>query len=100
MREGEEEEEEEKEVASAHQRRLAAVERGLKGTVLGSLLLPLLAVVSGPDVCTLQMANTLQKRISTLAQLASEVSGGWGRRRIKGATTQLLQLGLKTAHDQ
>ena len=59
---------------SLRQLRLQAVERVTKGTVLGCLLPPLLAVVSDSAVCTLQMANTLQKDLSGLAQLAAQVS--------------------------
>jgi len=55
------------------QTRLHAVERVTKSTVLGSLLLPFLAVVSNPSVCTLQMANTLQRKFTSLAQLAAQV---------------------------
>jgi len=55
------------------QSRLHAVERVTKSTVLGSLLLPFLAVVSNPSVCTLQMANTLQRKFTSLAQLAAQV---------------------------
>ena len=55
------------------QSRLQAIERVSKATVLGTLLLPLLAVVSNPASCTLQMANTLQRKFTSLAQLAAQV---------------------------
>ena len=61
-----------------------AVERAARSSVLGCCLQPLLAVVSDPETCTLQMANTMQRSLSKLAQLAAQVrSGGvvmqWGR---------------------
>ena len=56
------------------QTRLQAVERAVRGSVLGCLLQPLLAVISEPAVCTLQMANTMQMHLSSLAQLAAQVT--------------------------
>ena len=53
---------------------LPAVERVVKSTALSCLLLPLLVVVSNQQVCSLQMANTLQRSLSTLVQLAAQVS--------------------------
>ena len=55
------------------QTRLQAIERAVRGSVLGCLLQPLLAVISEPAVCTLQMANTMQMYLSSLAQLAAQV---------------------------
>ena len=55
------------------QARLQAIERTAKSSLLGCILQPLLVVVSNPAVCTLQMANTLQRNISTLAQLTAQV---------------------------
>lgn len=63
----------EEEEEGLRQSRLQAVERVSKATVLGTLLLPLLAVVSNSVSCTLQMANTLQRRFTSLAQLAAQV---------------------------
>ena len=57
----------------SRQVRLQAVERAVRGSVLGCLLQPLLAVISEPSVCTLQMANTMQMHLSSLAQLAAQV---------------------------
>ena len=56
------------------QTRLQAVERAVRGSVLGCILQPLLAVISEPAVCTLQMANTMQMHLSSLAQLAAQVT--------------------------
>lgn len=56
--------------------RLQAVERATRGTVLGCVLQPLLAVVSDSNVCTLQMANTFQMHFSSLAQLTAQVDTG------------------------
>ena len=53
--------------------RLQVVERSAKASVLGCVLLPLLATLSEPAVCSLQMANTLQLSLSSLAQLAAQV---------------------------
>ena len=50
-----------------------AVERAVKSTVLGGLLLPLLVVASDQAVCTLQMANMMQKSLHSLVQLAAQV---------------------------
>ena len=50
-----------------------AVERAVKATVLGGLLLPLLVVASDQAVCTLQMANMMQKSLHSLVQLAAQV---------------------------
>ena len=60
-------------LTGGRQSRLQAIERATRGTVLGCILQPLLAVVSDSDVCTLQMANTLQIHFSTLAQLTAQV---------------------------
>ena len=57
----------------SRQVRLQAVERAVRGSVLGCLLQPLLAVISDSSVCTLQMANTMQMHLSSLAQLAAQV---------------------------
>ena len=62
------------------QTRLQAVERAVRGSVLGCLLQPLLAVISEPAVCTLQMANTMQMHLSSLAQLAAQVTVWCGER--------------------
>ena len=62
------------------QTRLQAVERAVRGSVLGCLLQPLLAVISEPAVCTLQMANTMQMHLSSLAQLAAQVIVWCGER--------------------
>ena len=63
------------------QTRLQAIERAVRGSVLGCLLQPLLAVISEPAVCTLQMANTMQMHLSSLAQLAAQVTDERGRKR-------------------
>lgn len=52
---------------------LLALERASKGTVLGSLLVPLAVLVRDDEACTLQMANTLQRSFSILAQQAAQV---------------------------
>ena len=62
------------------QTRLQATERAVRGSVLGCLLQPLLAVISEPAVCTLQMANTMQMHLSSLAQLAAQVTVWCGER--------------------
>ncbi len=60
---------------SPRQSRVQAVERAARGSVLGCLLQPLLAVVSHPNTCSLQMANTMQRNLSRLAELSAQVSG-------------------------
>ena len=49
------------------------IERVLKCTVLGGLLLPLLVVIGDRRVCTLTMANMLQKSLHPLVQLVAQV---------------------------
>ena len=72
---GEEEEEEEEERGRGERGAcVPAVERALKSTVVGGLLLPLLVVVGDRRVCTLTMANFLQKSLHPLVQLAAQVS--------------------------
>jgi len=51
-----------------------AIEKAARSSVLGCLLQPLLAVVSDPKTCSLQMANTIQRRLSKLAELSAQVS--------------------------
>ena len=59
---------------SSHQLRVQAVERCARGSVLGSMLPPLLATLSDPELCTLHMATSLQDRLSHLTNLAAKVS--------------------------
>ena len=66
---------EEGEGGGENQAWVSVVERALKSTVLGGLLLPLLVVVGDKRVCTLQMANMLQKSLHPLVQLVAQV---WG----------------------
>ena len=49
------------------------VERALKSTVVGGLLIPLLVVIGDRRVCTLTMANLLQKSLHPLVQLVAQV---------------------------
>ena len=49
------------------------MERALKSTVVGGLLLPLLVVVGDWRVCTLTMANLLQEKLHPLVQLVAQV---------------------------
>ena len=70
---GEEEEEEEERGRGERGAWVPAVERALKATVVGGLLLPLLVVVRDRRVCTLTMANFLQKSLHPLVQLAAQV---------------------------
>lgn len=69
---------EEGEGGGENQAWVPAVERALKCTVLGGLLLPLLVVVGDKRVCTLQMANMLQKSLHPLVQLVAQVWGVGG----------------------
>ncbi len=64
---------EEEEQSTNIQFRLSAIDRILKSSALGCVLQPLLVVISDPSVCTLQMANALQRQLSSLAQLAARV---------------------------
>ena len=52
---------------------LQSMERSWKGTVLGALLMPLVVVLRDERACTLQMANTLQRNFSCLAELTAQV---------------------------
>ncbi len=52
---------------------LLAMERVCKGTILGAVLMPFMVLVRDRNVCTLQMANTLQRDFSILAQLTAQV---------------------------
>jgi hypothetical protein len=63
---------------SPRQKRVQAIEKAARGSVLGCILQPLLAVVSDSSVCTLQMANTMERHLSKLAELSAQVSGGAG----------------------
>ncbi len=64
---------EEEEQSTHIQFRLSAIDRVLKSSALGCVLQPLLVVISDPSVCTLQMANALQRQLSSLAQLTAQV---------------------------
>ncbi len=55
--------------------RVLAIERVARGSVLGCVLQPVLAVLSDPKVCTLQMAVTMQNNLSKLAHLSAQVGG-------------------------
>lgn len=59
---------------SPHQLRVQAIEKAARSSVLGCVLQPLLAVVGHPLTCSLQMANSLQRSFSKLAELAAQVS--------------------------
>ena len=61
---------------SYYQLHVEAVERSIRSSVLGCMLPPLLAALSDPQICTLQMANTLQGHLSALAKLAARVRSG------------------------
>lgn len=74
---------------SPRQLRVQAIEKGARSSVLGCVLQPLLAVVSDPSVCSLQMANTIQRNLSRLAELSAQVGravlGGGGLQSRGGA---------------
>ena len=76
--EKEEKEEKDKEGESVEKTRqdfIIALERISKGSVLGRLLLPLLAIMSDPQLCTLPLATTFLKHITTLGKKNAEVGG-------------------------
>ncbi len=70
QREGEEGEEGEGETGAW----VSVIERTLKSTVVGGLLLPLLVVVGDRRVCTLPMASMLLNSLHPLVQLVAQVS--------------------------
>lgn len=58
---------------SPRQHHVQAIEKAARSSVLGCVLQPLLAVISAPSTCTLQMANTMQRNLSRLAELSAKV---------------------------
>lgn len=53
--------------------RTQLLDRLAKGTIIGSLLLPILVAMSNPSMGTLAMTNSLQRHLSVLTQHAAEV---------------------------